>query len=254
MEKKIYAKVDDVEITSDDLIIFLESLNPEVRNFFTQSPDQRPMINELIQQQLLYFDAVEKGYDKNEDFVKVAEKARQSMLKTYALGKLLEGITVSEEEMEAFYEDHKRDFQEPKKASASHILVETEEKAKELKALIDGGKDFAEVAKEHSTCPSAAKGGDLGVFRPGQMVPEFDQVVFSMEKGEISEPVKTQFGYHLIALHDMTEAREKNFEEVKERIFQELRRQKEQVVYQDKVEELKKKHTIQWMEEDTSLN
>lgn len=254
MEKKVYAKVDDIEITSDDVIIFLESLSPEVRKFFTQNSDKKPLIQELIQQQLLYFDAVEKGYDKNEDFIKVAEKARQAMLKTYALGKLLEGITVSEEEMQAFYEEHKSEFQDTKKASASHILVDSEEKAKKVKEQIDQGLEFAQAAKEYSSCPSASRGGDLGVFGPGQMVPEFDKVVFSLKKGEISDPVKTQFGYHIIELHDLTEAREKSFDEVKDKIYQELRRRKEEIVYRDKVEELKAKHKIQWMEEQSHLN
>jgi len=84
------------------------------------------------------------------------------------------------------------------KASARHILVETEAQCEELKALIEGGADFAVVAKEHSTCPSSAQGGDLGEFGPGQMVPEFDTVVFNEAVGVVHGPVKTQFGYHLL--------------------------------------------------------
>lgn len=84
------------------------------------------------------------------------------------------------------------------KARARHILVSTEEKCNELKAVIEGGKDFAEVAKEFSTCPSSRQGGDLGEFGPGMMVPEFDKVVFSAPLNEVQGPVKTQFGYHLL--------------------------------------------------------
>ena len=83
-------------------------------------------------------------------------------------------------------------------ATARHILVNSEEKCNELKALIDGGKDFGEVAKENSTCPSSANGGDLGKFGPGAMVPEFDKVIFSGDIGVVYGPVQTQFGYHLI--------------------------------------------------------
>ncbi|HUH86438.1 MAG TPA: peptidylprolyl isomerase [Pusillimonas sp.] len=83
-------------------------------------------------------------------------------------------------------------------ASARHILVSTEEKANELKAAIAGGADFAQVAKENSSCPSSRDGGNLGSFGRGQMVPEFDQVVFSAPVGEVQGPVKTQFGYHLV--------------------------------------------------------
>ena len=84
------------------------------------------------------------------------------------------------------------------KARARHILVSTEEKCNELKSVIEARKDFAEVAKEFSTCPSSRQGGDLGEFGPGMMVPEFDKVVFSAPLNEVQGPVKTQFGYHLL--------------------------------------------------------
>jgi peptidyl-prolyl cis-trans isomerase C len=84
------------------------------------------------------------------------------------------------------------------KATARHILVDSEEKCNELKQQIAGGANFADVAREHSTCPSSAQGGDLGSFGPGMMVPEFDKVVFSGEIGEVYGPVQTQFGYHLV--------------------------------------------------------
>jgi peptidyl-prolyl cis-trans isomerase C len=84
------------------------------------------------------------------------------------------------------------------KASARHILVDSEAKCNELKAEIEGGRDFAEVARENSSCPSSRQGGDLGSFGPGQMVPEFDKVVFEGDLGKVHGPVKTQFGYHLL--------------------------------------------------------
>ena len=84
------------------------------------------------------------------------------------------------------------------KATARHILVKTEEQCEQLKQEIANGKDFAEAAKEHSSCPSGRKGGDLGSFGPGQMVKEFDEVVFSAPLNEVQGPVQTQFGYHLL--------------------------------------------------------
>jgi peptidyl-prolyl cis-trans isomerase C len=90
-------------------------------------------------------------------------------------------------------------------AEARHILVDTEEQCAELKTQIAGGADFADVAKEHSSCPSSANGGDLGSFGPGQMVPEFDQVVFSAPVNEVQGPVKTQFGYHLLEVTSRTD-------------------------------------------------
>jgi peptidyl-prolyl cis-trans isomerase C len=88
----------------------------------------------------------------------------------------------------------------PKKASARHILVPTQEACEKLKTEIEAGTDFAEVAKKHSQCPSGKEGGDLGEFYQGQMVPEFDKVVFSGEVGVVHGPIKTQFGYHLLEI------------------------------------------------------
>ncbi|OZI60540.1 peptidylprolyl isomerase [Bordetella genomosp. 11] len=87
-------------------------------------------------------------------------------------------------------------------ATARHILVPTEQQCKELKTAIEGGADFAQVAREHSQCPSGRDGGNLGTFGPGQMVREFDEVVFSAPVKVVQGPVKTQFGYHLVEVTD----------------------------------------------------
>jgi peptidyl-prolyl cis-trans isomerase C len=91
------------------------------------------------------------------------------------------------------------------KASARHILVASEAECLKLKTEIDGGKDFAQMARQHSKCPSGKRGGDLGEFFRGQMVPEFDQVVFEKEVGKVHGPVKTQFGYHLVEITKRTD-------------------------------------------------
>lgn len=83
-------------------------------------------------------------------------------------------------------------------ANARHLLVASEEECLKLKQQIEGGADFGEIARQHSSCPSRMRGGDLGTFAQGQMVPEFDEMVFSGEIGAVLGPVKTQFGYHLI--------------------------------------------------------
>ena len=91
------------------------------------------------------------------------------------------------------------------KATARHILVNSEEQCQSLKNEIEGGADFAELAKQHSSCPSGQRGGDLGEFGPGMMVPEFDKVVFSADVGTVQGPVKTQFGYHLLEVTSRTD-------------------------------------------------
>ena len=92
-----------------------------------------------------------------------------------------------------------------KKASARHILVSSEEVCKDLKSQIEDGTDFVKIAESHSECPSGKKGGDLGEFEPGRMVPEFDKVIFNDELGKVHGPVKTDFGYHLIEITERTD-------------------------------------------------
>ncbi|MBN2138894.1 MAG: peptidyl-prolyl cis-trans isomerase [Sedimentisphaerales bacterium] len=91
------------------------------------------------------------------------------------------------------------------KAAARHILVETQQQCEDIKTQIEAGADFAEMAKQHSRCPSGRAGGELGTFSPGQMVKEFDEVVFSADIGKVHGPVKTQFGFHLIEITNRTE-------------------------------------------------
>ncbi len=91
------------------------------------------------------------------------------------------------------------------RASARHILVTSEDACADLKKQIEGGSDFADVAKEHSTCPSGKSGGDLGEFKPGQMVAEFDKVVFHDEVGKVHGPIKTEFGFHLVEITNRSE-------------------------------------------------
>lgn len=91
------------------------------------------------------------------------------------------------------------------RASARHILVSTKEACEDIKVQIEGGGDFAELAKEHSQCPSGHQGGELGEFSPGQMVKEFDDVVFSEEVGKVHGPIQTQFGFHLVEITHRTE-------------------------------------------------
>jgi peptidyl-prolyl cis-trans isomerase C len=100
---------------------------------------------------------------------------------------------------------HKQAEKNVAKATARHILVESEAQCNEIKAQIEAGADFAEMARQYSNCPSGKQGGDLGEFGRGMMVPEFDQVVFSAPLNEVQGPVKTQFGYHLLEVTSRTE-------------------------------------------------
>lgn len=241
---KVLAEVNGKKITGVDYNLFIDSLNPQLKQYFGGEELNKDVVNELVYQALLYEDAMEKGMDKEDEFIQVVEKTKESMLKTYALGKLLATAEVKDEDIKKFYEEKKDAFKQGESADASHILVEEEDKAREIYEKIKNGGDFEELAKEYSTCPSKEKGGNLGTFTKGQMVKEFEDAVFENEVGTITEPVKTQFGYHIIKINQKNDARELSFDEVKDRIVEQVRRQKEQEIYNKRITELKDKYEV----------
>jgi foldase protein PrsA len=125
-------------------------------------------------------------------------------------------ITVGDDALMAFFEENKSDYDQPEMVKASHILVESEEKAKEIQTKLAEGADFAELARDESSDPmSAAEGGDLGFFARGRMVPEFEKAAFAMSAGQTSGIVKSEYGYHIIRVTDRKDAHEATFEEVR---------------------------------------
>ncbi len=128
-------------------------------------------------------------------------------------------IEITDEQIKAYFEENKDSLGQSAKVEASHILTETKEEAEEIKAQLADGADFAEVAKEQSTdTVSAENGGQLGTFGAGEMAPEFEEAAFAMEVGGISEPVETEFGFHIIKVTDKTEATAPTLENSKEQI------------------------------------
>ena len=142
------------------------------------------------------------------------------------INQIRDQIKIKKEEMEAYYEKNKNQYQEPEQVKVRHILLETEEDARVVLTELKGGKDFAQLAEEKSICPSKTKGGDLGWFDRGRMVPAFETAAFNLNKDEISEIVKTKFGYHIIKLEDRKAAKQKSFDSVKDQIEMQLKQEK----------------------------
>ncbi|WP_053361803.1 peptidylprolyl isomerase [Bacillus sp. FJAT-27251] len=193
LQELLYSKVlgDKYEVSDDEV-------NKRVEELKTQLGDNFELV--LQQNQL-------------EDEDALREFLREQMLIEKAA---LKDVEVSEEEVKQRYEEYQPEIR------ASHILVEDEAKAKELKSKLDGGADFAELAKENSTDPgSAEKGGDLGFFGPGAMVSEFEEAAYALDVNEISDPVQSQHGWHIIKV---TEKKEKgSYEDMKEELEYELK-------------------------------
>lgn len=246
MNNKVYAVVGEKEITQEQVNEFLQSIGPQNAMQLQNEEGTNRIVSELVSHELLYLDAVESKLEDEDGFKAELEKMKSNLLKQYSIQKILSKANVSDEEITEYYERNKSMFAEPEKVRASHILVETEDKAKEISESISSGSAFESQAKEFSSCPSKDRGGDLGEFQRGSMVPEFEEVAFGMEIGDISDPVKTQFGYHIIKLTDKKESEEKSFEEVKNDIKNQLLGLRQQEVYYVKVEDLKKKYTVEF--------
>lgn len=245
MEKKdILAVVGTKEITTMDVDSALQGLGPQRAMQFQSEDGRKKLLEDLINQELFYLNAIENGADEEEEFKNEMKKIKENFLKQYSIGKLLSNVKVEEKEAKEFYENNKEQFISAEGVQASHILVEDESQAKEISAEINNGLSFEDAAKKYSKCPSNERGGDLGFFSKGQMVPEFENAAFNMEKGEVSEPVKTQFGYHIIKLTDKKDADTKSFDEVKDNIYGQLIHKQQQVTYFEKVEELKSKYSV----------
>jgi len=212
-------------------------------------------LQQLIGKELVFDDAKKEGILKSKEFKDEFEKVKKRIEKELAIQlwqkRVLDKISISEKELKDYYNKNKDEFNQQESVHARHILVKTEDEAKkiiaELKSL-SGDKlknRFIELAKEKSTGPSASRGGDLGYFAKGQMVPAFNDKVFSMKVGTVTtKPVKTQFGYHVLLLEDSREAKTRSFDEVKGFIEQRLKMEKFKDVMNKKMKELHDKAVI----------
>lgn len=237
---KILANVGPLTVKESEVEEFLLSLGQRGQQY--NNPQGRKVILEqIIGNKLLLLDARKNLYETEPEFKAELARLKENLLVNYAGNKVISAVTVSDKEIEAYYEENKNQFGGGETVNASHILVDSEEKALEILAAIKSGEiSFEDAAKAHSSCPSGQRGGNLGDFGQGQMVPEFDSAVFSMEVGEITEtPVKTQFGYHLIKLNAKNEESIPSLEEVKPQLKEMLLRDKQHKAYESRINQLK---------------
>ena len=181
MENKILATIGDVNITEKDLDYMKKNMDKRVLSQFSGERGEYYLLQELINQKLMAIDAKDSDLLDNEDFKYEFESMKDNFISQYVIKTVLNSVTVSEEEVRDFFETNKNAFGENESVSASHILVSDLSKAENLYEKIQNGEDFATLAKENSTCPSSANGGDLGYFGRGQMVKEFEDMHFLLK-------------------------------------------------------------------------
>ena len=238
--EKILATVNGTPITEREIDEFLAGLGQRGQSY--NNPEGRKIIlNQLVGNKLLLLDAKRNLLEAEPEFKAELARLKDNLLVSYAGEKVIAAVKVSDKEIEEYYNENSAQFVSDETVNASHILVESEELAREIGAKIASGEmTFEAAAAEYSTCPSKANGGSLGDFGRGQMVPEFDKAVFEMAVGEVTaEPVKTQFGYHLIRLNSKNEAKPMALSDIKEELRGALLNEKRRKAYDSKINQLK---------------
>jgi len=251
-DNKALSSLDQSAIVSFKKNILDQLINYEL--FYQQAQKEKIKIsNDDIN---LEIDKIKDNFASPEEFdealkannitlVRLKEDIKRQLMINSILEETRNQISITDEELLEYYNENKESFLEPEQVHARHILVETEEEANNLLLqLKEGLTDFAELAKEKSIGPSAPNGGDLGFFARGQMVKEFEDVAFSLEPGEISDVVQTQFGYHIIKCEEKKEKYSPTFEEAKERINNTLKYQRENEAISTLISKLKEEAAI----------
>ena len=236
---KILAKVGTLTVTEKEVDEFLMELGARAQGYNTPE-GRKAVLEQIISSKLLLLDARHNLLETEPEFKAELARLRENLLINYAGNKIIAAVKVTDEDGRKYYDDNLDKFKQGETVNADHILVDSEEKALEIYAKIESGEiSFADAAKEYSSCPSGQRGGNLGDFGRGQMVPEFDEAAFALDIGVVSDPVKTQFGYHLILVTEKNEDSEYAFADIKDQLKDQLLSEKQQKAYTSKINQLK---------------
>ena len=215
-EDKVLAKVNGVEVKESDVALAEEELAPSLQQMDPATRKEN-VLGFLIDLQIVAKAAEDKKIENTDDFKKRLAFARKRLMMDSLLA--AEGkLATTEEAMKKVYEDASKQITSEVEVRARHILVETEAEAKAVVEELKKGADFADLAKKKSKDPGASDGGDLGFFTKEQMVPEFSAVAFTLEPGKISDPVKSQFGWHVIKVEEKRNRKAPPIDQVKGQI------------------------------------
>jgi len=212
----VLAKVNGAEIRQSDVTLAEEELGPSLAQM-DPSTKKENVLAFLIDMKIVAKAAEAKKIEDRDDFKARLAFTRNRLLMDNLLASEGKAAT-TEEAMRKVYDEAAKQIEGEQEVHARHILVETEDDAKAIEAELKKGADFAELAKKKSKDPGASDGGDLGFFTKDQMVPEFSAVAFALEPGKISDPVKSQFGWHIIKVEEKRNRKAPDFDQVKSQI------------------------------------
>ena len=216
------ATVDNHIITAQDVLNATDRLPKKIKEK-PLSEIYPNIVNELINQHLITKQAYKDKLDKQKEIVEILKKNKDQIMAKYWLNNFLTNNT-SEEKIQEFYAKYLENFKTFREFNASHILVKDENEALQIIEKLKIKSEFSKLAKSYSIGPSKKNGGNLGWFRSGQMVKEFEEALFKLQKGEITKkPVKTKFGYHIIMLNDIRDAQPKKINDIKRQIVERIK-------------------------------
>ncbi len=256
---KILAEVGGYKLTLKEFNEQIASLPPQLQMAVARNPQlKEQLLERWVQLSLMAKEARKQGLQDKPAVKKRIQDMTNALLAQEFMRENIEAkVNVTDKEIKDYYEKHKSEFVEPAQVRARHILVkvppnadkkawaEAKKKAEMIRAKALKGEDFAKLAKEYSDDPgSKGRGGDLGYFQKGRMVPEFEKAAFALKVGQISQPVKTTFGYHLIKLEDKKPSKQESFKDVQQRIRQKLTREKQRKIREEIISKLEKKYPV----------
>jgi peptidyl-prolyl cis-trans isomerase C len=245
MEQKIIASVNGKEITQNDLDNALLRFPKDRQAFLTSEEGRKQLLDQLISFELIHSYALDNEIEKDENYITRLEAAKKEILTQIAINHILEDVKVTDEEVKDYYGANNNYFMGQEAVSARHILVDSIDLANEIKNKIEEGLNFEMAAMQYSTCPSKEQGGSLGQFTRGRMVPEFEEAAFGLAVGQISEPIKTQFGYHIIKVDEKVSETVKPLEEVFDIIKREILSERESFKYMQFTQNLKSIYSVE---------
>lgn len=244
-EGQTLAEVNGGTITTGDFNRELKNLPEYLKSMADTPQGRKEMLDTMVIRELILQQAAKDGIDKGADIEEKLQDLKKRIIVEAFLKKKVESESnVSDADMQKFYEQNKEKFKTGEQMKASHILVKTEKEAKDVLAKLKAGGNFEELAKKFSVDSSSSKGGDLGWFGKGSMVPVFEKAASALKEGQISDVVKSDFGFHIIKLTGKRAAGIRPLEEVKDQIKGAIMPTKQQEVFQKIKEELKKSAKI----------
>lgn len=242
-DDKVLARVSDAYITQKELDSRIAKLPPYYRKVVDR--DKVRFLEDMIIEKLFYEAAVRAGVNRDKEVAELLTEAKHKIvIAKYVKEEVDDKVTVTEDEMKAFYELHKGEMRTPEMWRASHILVATEKEATDALDSLAKGEKFEDIARKRSMDATASRGGDVGFFRRGQLVPDFERAALALDVGQTSGVVRTQFGYHIIRLTDKRDSGIEDFAKAKGRIENELRKKKRIELFEKLVMDLKNRYGV----------